>query len=119
MRFASGADLLNIDQLDRNSGWHWPVPPRSGVDARTLELIDSDGDGRIRANEPIAAVKWAGALLKNADDLLKAPAELPLEAINADSAEGNQVQARLRKPSSKGWARPVPNPSAWRKPPMP
>ena len=40
-------------------------------DARTLELIDSDKDGRIRATELIAAVKWAGALLKNPDDCIR------------------------------------------------
>ncbi|MEZ5507951.1 MAG: hypothetical protein R3F38_19100 [Gammaproteobacteria bacterium] len=97
VRFASGADLLNIDQLDQKL-WVALACPTKGLvfDARTLELIDSDGDGRIRANELIAAVKWAGALLKNADDLLKAPAELPLAAINTDSAEGKQVQAAAK-----------------------
>lgn len=97
VRFASGADLLNIDQLDQKL-WVALACPTKGLvfDARTLELIDSDGDGRIRANELIAAVKWAGALLKNADDLLKAPAELPLASINTDSAEGKQVQAAAK-----------------------
>ena len=97
VRFASGADLLNIDQLDQKL-WVALACPTQGLvfDARTLALIDSDGDGRIRANELIAAVKWAGALLKNPDDLLKAPAELPLAAINTDSAEGKQVQAAAK-----------------------
>jgi hypothetical protein len=92
VRFKSGADLLNIDQLDQKL-WVALACPTTGLvfDARTLALIDSDGDGRIRANELIGAVKWAGKLLKNPDDLLKAPAELPLNAINADSDEGKLV----------------------------
>lgn len=87
VRLASGADLLNLDQLDQKL-WVTLACPTQGLvfDARTLQLIDSDGDGRIRANELIAAVKWAGGLLKNADLLVQAPAELPLDAINGDSA---------------------------------
>lgn len=92
VRFTSGADLLNLDQLDQKL-WVALACPTTGLvfDARTLALIDSDGDGRIRANELIGAVKWAGKLLKNPDDLLKAPVELPLDAINTDSDEGKRV----------------------------
>jgi hypothetical protein len=41
-------------------------------DAKTAALIDTNQDGRIRAPELIAAVKWAGARLKNPDHLIKA-----------------------------------------------
>lgn len=92
VRINSGADLLNLDQLDQKL-WVALACPTKGLvfDARTLELIDSDGDGRIRANELITAVKWAGKLLNDADDLLKAPSELPLSAINTNVEEGKQI----------------------------
>ncbi len=92
VHFTSGADLLNLAQLDQKL-WVALACPTKGLvfDARTLELIDSDGDGRIRANELIAAVQWAGSLLKDPDELLKAPAELNLSAINTDSADGKLV----------------------------
>jgi hypothetical protein len=58
VRLASGADLLNLDQLDQKL-WVALACPTQGLvfDPRTLQLIDSDGDGRIRANELIAACK--------------------------------------------------------------
>src|SRR5690606_11401789 len=54
---------------------------------------DSDGDGRIRAMELIAAIKWAGAHLKNADDLVNPPDALPFAAIDDANPEGAQMLA--------------------------
>ena len=61
VRFENGIDFINLDQLDWKL-WVALACPTKGLafDARTLELIDSDKDGRIRASELIAAVKWAG-----------------------------------------------------------
>ncbi len=92
VRFDSGADLLAIDQLDQKL-WVALACPTKGLvfDPRTLALIDTDHDGRIRAGELIAAVKWAGKLLNNADELLRSPAELALSSINSSHDEGRQV----------------------------
>jgi len=92
VRLASGADLMNLDQLDQKL-WVALACPVQGLvfDSRTLELIDSDSDGRIRANELIAAIKWAGALLKDPDLLIAAPAELALDAINGEGEVGRQI----------------------------
>lgn len=97
VRLASGADLLNLDQLDQKL-WVALACPTQGLvfDPRTLQLIDSDGDGRIRANELIAACKWAGNLLKHADLLIQAPGELALDAINGDSDEGRLIVQAAR-----------------------
>ena len=67
----SGADLMALDELDQKL-WVALACPTTGLefDAKTLALIDTDKDGRIRAPELISAVKWAGACLKNPDDLL-------------------------------------------------
>ena len=79
----SGADLLNLEQLDQKL-WVALACPTSGVefDKNTLALIDTDKDGRIRAPELIAAAKWAAELLKNPDDLLKGSPTLRPSAIN-------------------------------------
>jgi len=73
----SGADLLNLDQLDQKL-WVALACPTTGVefDKITLALIDTDKDGRVRAPELIAAAKWAGELMKNPDDLLKGSSTL-------------------------------------------
>jgi hypothetical protein len=97
VRLATGADLLNLDQLDQKL-WVALACPVQGLvfDQRTLELIDSDGDGRIRANELIAAIKWAGSLLKDADLLIQAPEELALDAIVEDAPEGQAILQAAR-----------------------
>lgn len=97
VRFDTGADLLAIDQLDQKL-WVALACPTKGLafDSRTLELIDFDKDGRIRAPELIGAVKWTGGLLKNPDDLLKGSAELPLSAISDASDEGKKIVAAIK-----------------------
>jgi hypothetical protein len=88
----SGADLLNLDQLDQKL-WVALACPTTGVefDKTTLALIDTDKDGRVRAPELIAAVKWAGGLLKNPDDLLKGSPTLCPAAINDTNPEGKLI----------------------------
>ena len=88
----SGADLLNLDQLDQKL-WVALACPTTGVefDGTTLALIDTDKDGRVRAPELIAAVKWAGGLLKNPDDLLKGSPTLRPGAINGANPEGKLI----------------------------
>src|SRR5690606_31944672 len=73
--------------------------PTSGleIDSRTLEMIDTDGNGRVRVNELIAAVKFAGNSIKNPDDLLLGKAELPLASINDASPEGKVLLASARQ----------------------
>src|SRR3954470_3958379 len=79
----SASDLRNLDQLDQKL-WVALASPTRGLefDSKTLDLIDTDKDARIRAPEVIAAAKWAGGLLKNPDDLVKSSPMLPLAAIN-------------------------------------
>ncbi|MFS8609050.1 MAG: hypothetical protein LOD94_13830, partial [Gammaproteobacteria bacterium] len=93
----SGADLLALDELDQKL-WAALACPVLGLhfDARTLELIDSDGDGRVRARELIEAIKWAVARLKNPDDLLKPQEALSLDAIDDSSEEGAAVLSAAR-----------------------
>ena len=97
VRLDSGADLLALEELDQKL-WVALACPTTGLefDAKTLALIDTDQDGRIRVPELIAAVKWAGLCLKDPDELLKGAGELPLSAINDATPEGKAVLASAR-----------------------
>lgn len=88
----SGADLMNLDELDQKL-WVALACPTTGVefDKTTLTLIDTDKDGRVRAPELIAAVKWAACLLQNPDDLLKGGVTLRPAAINDATPEGKLI----------------------------
>ncbi|HVV71912.1 MAG TPA: hypothetical protein VHI52_10495, partial [Verrucomicrobiae bacterium] len=98
VKLESGADLMALDQLDQKL-WVALACPTTGLefDGRTLALIDTDQDGRIRAPELMAAVKWAGNCLKNPHDLLKGAAELPLSAISDTTDESRQILASARQ----------------------
>jgi len=97
VRLESGRDLTALSQLDQKL-WIALSCPVTGLefDQKTLELIDSDGDGRIRVPEIIAAVEWATWRLKNPDDLLKGSPELPLAAIDDESIEGSRLLASAK-----------------------
>lgn len=98
VRLETGADVLALDQLDQKL-WASLSCPTHGLelDPRTLELIDSDGDGRIRVPEILAAVKWIESVLKNPDDLTKRADALPLSAINDSTPEGGQLLASAKQ----------------------
>ncbi|MDQ3033681.1 MAG: hypothetical protein M3Y87_14780 [Myxococcota bacterium] len=85
----SGADLEALHTLDQKL-WVALACPTKGteLDERTLALIDGDGDGRIRAPDLLAAVKWACAMMKSSDDLTKGADGVALDAIDQSTDEG-------------------------------
>ena len=98
VRLDTGADLMALDQLDQKL-WVALACPTTGIefDPRTAALIDTDKDGRIRAPELIAAVKWAGSMLKNPDVLVKGGDCVPLSAISDATTEGKQLLASAKQ----------------------
>ena len=94
----SGADLLNLDQLDPKL-WVALSCPVKGLelDEKTLSLIDADGDGRIRVPELLAAIRWAAKRLHDPGVLLQGAAVLPLAAINDTTPEGRALLASARQ----------------------
>ncbi len=95
---ATGADLLALDQLDQKL-WVALSCPVKGLelDEKSLALIDTDGDGRIRVPELISVIKWAAAHLKDAGDLLKETDSLALSALNDATPEGKAVLASAKQ----------------------
>lgn len=96
VRLDSPADLANLATLDQKL-WTALACPVKGLefDSRTLEYIDEDKDGRIRAPELLAAVNWALSVLAEPSVLFAAPG-LPLSALN-DSEDGKRLLASARR----------------------
>ena len=98
VRLETGADLMALDQLDQKLWAALSCPThRLEFDERTLKLIDSDKDGQIRPPELIAAVKWAGTLLKDPNDLTRGAESLPLSAVREDIEEASILLRSARE----------------------
>lgn len=92
-----GGDIEHLDQLDQKLWVALACPTRDiHFDTKTLDLIDTDKDGRIRPPEILAAVKWLRGVLKDLEVLAKPGAELPLDAINSATPEGAALLASAR-----------------------
>jgi len=94
----SAADLQNLEHLDPKL-WVALSCPVKGLELseKTLTLIDTDGDGRIRVPELLAAIKWASARLNDPAVLLRGDAALPLAAINDATPEGQALVASAKR----------------------
>ena len=94
----TGADLLGLRNLDQKL-WVALSCPVKGLelDDKTLALIDSDNDGRIRVPELIDSVEWAAARLKDPGELLLGRDSLPLSSIDASSPEGKVLISSARQ----------------------
>ena len=94
----TGADLLALEHLDQKL-WVALACPIKGLelDEKTLALIDTDGDGRIRVPELLAAITWSAARLNDVGTLLAGTDGLPLAALNLNTSEGRAVHASAKQ----------------------
>ena len=94
----TGADLLALEHLDQKL-WVALACPVKGLelDEKTLALIDTDGDGRIRVPELLAAITWSAARLNDVGTLLAGTDGLPLAALNLNTSEGRAVHASAKQ----------------------
>ena len=99
VKLDSGAALANLDQLDQKL-WVALACPTHGLefDSRTLELVDTDKDSRVRVPEIIAAAKWATTMLKNPDDLIKGSAMLSAISVYELTHAGQEIIATYFSP---------------------
>src|SRR5689334_915485 len=80
----SGADLLALRELDQKLWMALAVPTRGiDIDPKTLDLLDVDKDGRVRAPDLLAAVAWIEATWNDPGQVLTGGDSLPLGAIRA------------------------------------
>jgi len=92
VRIESGKDLASLSELDQKL-WTALSCPVEGLDfdKKTLELLDEDTDGKIRAPELIATVDWLLSVVKNPDDLIAPKPEMPLSVIDEHKPLGKQL----------------------------
>jgi len=98
LRIETGEDLKHLSELDQKL-WLALSCPIKGIDfdRRTLELIDADKDGRIRALELLTAVNWTCRMVRDANVLFAGHSELPLSAIDDDHEEGARIFASAKR----------------------
>ena len=97
VHLVSGDDLLHLHELDQKL-WTALSCPVNGleIDAKTLSLIDTNGDEQIRVPEILEAVAWITSVLKNPDILLQSASNFELDYINTDTAEGQNLHASAK-----------------------
>ena len=94
----SGQDLARLAELDQKL-WVALACPTRGIefDERTLDLIDTDHDGRIRPPELLAACAWACARLHHPDTLAQPGDRLDLAAIDESAEHGTALAGAARR----------------------
>ena len=97
VRIETVDDLLHLASLDQKL-WSVLACPTAGLefDERTLQMLDTDGDGRIRAPEVLAAVQWVCGVLRDPETLFQPGSDLPLAALNRDHPDGARLHAAAR-----------------------
>lgn len=94
----TGEDIAHLGELDEKL-WTVLSCPVKGLefDEKTLAMLDSDGDGKIRVNEIVAASKWLTKVLKTPDSLLKGASEMPLADLNEADEDGAKLLSSAKQ----------------------
>ena len=94
----SGEDIRHLGELDRKM-WTVLSCPVEGLefDAKTLQLIDSDADGKIRVDEVIKTAQWLTRVLKNPDELLKEENALAFSEFNTEDPDGARLLSSAKQ----------------------
>ena len=94
----SGEDIRHLGELDRKM-WTVLSCPVEGLefDAKTLQLIDTDGDGKIRVDEVIKTAQWLTRVVKDADELLQENDTLSFGNFNTEDPDGARLLSSARQ----------------------
>lgn len=94
----TGDDIARLPELDQKL-WVALACPTRGIefDERTLDLIDTDHDGRIRPPELLAACAWACAQLHHPDELAQPGDTLNIASINHNTEQGAALANAARR----------------------
>ncbi len=92
VKIAGGEDLAHLGELDQKL-WTVLSCPTKGLefDGKTLALLDTDADGKIRVPEVVAAAEWLTSVIKDKDSILEGRKALPLALINTETEEGKKL----------------------------
>ncbi len=97
VRLRTTEDLRALRGLDPTL-WAAIGCPVSGhaMDERTMALVDTDHDGRVRVPEILGAVDFLLGALRNAGEILEDPKSLPLAAMRDDTPAAKTLLAAAR-----------------------
>ena len=86
-------ELRHLRDLDPKL-WGALSCPAKGLefDHKTLALLDTDGDGRIRMPEILDACEWLCQRVNDTADIPNEPTSLPLSAINEECDHGQRLK---------------------------
>jgi hypothetical protein len=90
--FKSARDIINLPDLDPKL-WVALSCPTTGLDfdERTLSLLDSDNDGRIRIPDILDAISWTQDKIISFDSIFNTSETLPLSQINSSTPQGKKL----------------------------
>ena len=94
----SGEDIAHLGELDQKL-WTVLSCPIKGLelDAKTLEMLDIDNDGKIRVPEVVETANWLTAVLKDNNLLLKQTGTITLDDISQETEDGKRVYASAKR----------------------
>ena len=92
VKITSGADIAHLNELDPKM-WTVLACPTTGleIDEKSLNYLDSDGDGRIRINDITTTAQWLTSVIKNDNDLLKEEDHIDIEQLNQEDECGKKL----------------------------
>src|SRR5579884_2343672 len=95
---STGADVEALAELDQKL-WVALACPTHGlhIDERSLDLVDTDHDGRIRPPEILGAVAWVKDVFRDLDDLFEGKDETPLSSIDEGTQVGKDLLSGARR----------------------
>ena len=98
VKIASGEDIAHLGELDQKL-WTVLSCPVDGLefDRQTLDLIDTEHDGKIMVNEVVQAAQWLTSVIKDKDLILKGDSVLSLDQINTDNESGKKLYDSARQ----------------------
>jgi len=98
VRLDTAEDLLHLRELDQKlwAALSCPVD-RLEFDPRTLAMLDTNGDDRVRVPEILAAVDWVCTMLRDLRPVMAASSSLPLAAIDDSIPEGRRLLASAKQ----------------------
>ena len=93
----TGADVAHLAELDQKL-WTVLSCPVKGLefDEKTLALLDTDADGKIRVHEVVAASQWLVQVLKDMEYLTAGKDSIDFAQVKDDTDEGRQVLEAAR-----------------------
>ena len=98
VNITSGEDIAHLGELDQKLWTVLACPVKDlEFDEKTLQLIDTDGDGRIRVAEIVAAAQWITSVVKDKDAILKGEGVLKLDGINTDCEAGAKLYGSAKQ----------------------